>query len=366
LIIKLEAVHISAIPTTAMPGFSAEQLGAITLEAMSGFKAEQLHEITIIAIIGFSQEQINALSGDARFGFTLEQERSTDAQLLPDYYPVEQEDVIVDEVPVDEVPVDEVPVDEAPVDEAPVDEVPVDEAPVDEVPVDEVPVDEVPVDEVPVDEASAEMPALGEATAVDAEGNSVETNSEFAGGVETDGEFTDEVSLADEVEVSGDISVDENDVGQVVEIVVFASFVNVDGVVDYFMLNQEGGVELWGSDTGGEMPNVADLVPFQSGVELGNTQFVMMYTGKFVYAGPLAIQFGYRTAEGTVVTNADPIDISITEEETAPVDEAPVDEVPVDEAPVDEAPVDEVPVDEAPVDEAPVDEAPVDEAPVAI
>ena len=183
-----------------------------------------------------------------------------------------------------------------------------------------------------IDENTETLPDLEGAVAVNAEGEAVETNASFEGGiVDETGAAQDVVSLDDEVEVVGVINVDENDpaleavkdeaTGQVgsVHIVVYAAYWGLDADENtaplYFMLDTEGNVLPWVSSDGAGQPDVADLVAFKEDVEFNSTQKVPMYKGHFMLPGILHIQFGYRLQDGTVLTNAQPLDITITEAE---------------------------------------------------
>jgi hypothetical protein len=162
------------------------------------------------------------------------------------------------------------------------------------------------------DSLGKELPGLGEGTATNTEGNLISTDAEFAGGVLVNGESKAEVSLADVVNVRGEINVDSNHIGLIAEVVVFASH-----GTDWYMLDASGNPVLWASDSD-EMPSVEGLVAFKTGITLGQLQSVEgMYNGHFIYTGLLKIFYGYRITDGeevgTIVTNKMPMTVSITE-----------------------------------------------------
>lgn len=112
-------------------------------------------------------------------------------------------------------------------------------------------------------------------------------------------------NLADTVTVAGSLKVDSAHVGQVADIFVYAeATLPPDPTVLYFMLDVDGGVLSWDR-------NPAHLAAFLPQVTLGTAQYVPMYRGQFIYPGTLKVYFGYRLADGTVVTSEQPIDIMI-------------------------------------------------------
>jgi len=124
------------------------------------------------------------------------------------------------------------------------------------------------------------------------------------GGYQTDIEQT----LNDSVDITGQIKVDPNHVGQVADIFVIAetTLPFTDDVL-YFMLD-EGlrAILLWDE-------NPANLAAFMPNVVLQSIQTVPMYQGYFIYSGTLKVQFGYRLQDGTVVMNERGIAINIRE-----------------------------------------------------
>jgi hypothetical protein len=148
------------------------------------------------------------------------------------------------------------------------------------------------------------------------------------------------VSLNDKVLVSGVIKLQPGDEGKKADIVaagVHTSAIyhenpdsSIPGGAAWYMLadcktEQDcpavgWEVKLWLHDDAG-YPVISELEPFEPDVILPETgrKTVHMYTGNFVYTGPLEIYFGYVITEpgdvdfGKVVFNMEPIYVEITE-----------------------------------------------------
>ncbi|MDY6994711.1 MAG: hypothetical protein SVR94_19165, partial [Pseudomonadota bacterium] len=133
---------------------------------------------------------------------------------------------------------------------------------------------------------------------------------QFLGGISANGgpyQQQAEVSLADTVEVRGQIEVQPAHVGEVVDIFVYAAatFPEVDGLF-YYMLGEPLAILAWNQD-----PD--QLVAFISDVILDETQDVLMYSGHFLLPGTLEVYFGYLRADGSVVSSTQSIDVVINE-----------------------------------------------------
>lgn len=66
-----------------------------------------------------------------------------------------------------------------------------------------------------------------------------------------------------------------------------------------------------------------DLYPLCGGVKFTPSLKFSPYKGRFILPGILRISLGYQLNDGTVVTNAEEIDVTITEDETAGEEAAP-------------------------------------------
>lgn len=157
---------------------------------------------------------------------------------------------------------------------------------------------------------SDELPQLGDTIATDATGKVMWNQAVFSGGIAINGgkEYQTQMtqSLYDEVDILGEMIVDPNHVGQEADIFVYAetTLPPLEGVF-YFMLD-EGLKAILPWDQ-----NPVNLVAFIPGVRLNALETVTMYQGTFYYSGTLKVHFGYRLADGTVVTSGEPIDIAI-------------------------------------------------------
>ncbi len=150
-------------------------------------------------------------------------------------------------------------------------------------------------------------PSLGPARATDTNGKSVITSTKHEAGISVNNQppvIQVIQNLSDTVNVAGDIIVDPVDVGQPVDIFVYAAatFPGLSAV-SYYMLGPGLTILPWNQQP-------ASLVAFSNGT-LGVVQTVQMYSGTFFYPGTLKVYFGYRLPNGIVVTSNTPIDISI-------------------------------------------------------
>ncbi|BAP55981.1 receptor protein kinase-like protein [Thioploca ingrica] len=153
----------------------------------------------------------------------------------------------------------------------------------------------------------SELPALG-VTATNSKGKAVETTAQAAGGAAVNsGSFepTVSVQLTDTVEVRGTLCVEASQVGLAAEIVVYAHYQPMDStqVSAHYMLDSEGQVQLWD----GEWEH---LVALKSTI-LESKQSVTLYQGVFPVTGEVALSFGYRLADGTMIANAKTIVVKI-------------------------------------------------------
>jgi hypothetical protein len=154
------------------------------------------------------------------------------------------------------------------------------------------------------------LPGLG-AVVIDAAGNAFEGVVDSGGGIAVDGGVFQQYvtqDLSASVEVRGSLCVVPEHDGQEAELVVYAAYKPLDALDSkplYYMLDEQGNVLSWDEDN-------SHLVAFGH-VKLGMVQEVSMYRGRFIAPGSLAIYFGYRLSDGTVVVNAQSINVAITE-----------------------------------------------------
>ncbi len=152
------------------------------------------------------------------------------------------------------------------------------------------------------------LPPLGQSEAIDTTGSHLPVTTVFKGGISVNKqpyEMKATQALTDEVDVMGEILVDSEHVGQSADIFVYAE-TTLAGFpeVMYFMLGDSLSILPWDQQP-------MSLVAFIGNVTLGNIQTVPMYSGYFLYSGTLKVHFGYRLLDGTVVSNVEPIDITI-------------------------------------------------------
>ncbi|MDY6993950.1 MAG: hypothetical protein SVR94_15285, partial [Pseudomonadota bacterium] len=163
-----------------------------------------------------------------------------------------------------------------------------------------------PEDEEPAPACDTELPQLG-ALATDAEGKSLAIQTQLAGGIAVnEGEFKRKttLNLADPVLVQGQLCVAAEHQGQNADIVVYAAYSAPEIERQFYMLNTQSEVMLWN-----EQP--AELVAFLRNKRLKASQTIELYEGQFVAPGALAVHFGYRLADGTIVVTDEVIDLTI-------------------------------------------------------
>jgi hypothetical protein len=165
-----------------------------------------------------------------------------------------------------------------------------------------------------------ELPSL-RATATNAQGENVGTAAIFSGGISVNQvpfETQATLTIADLVDILGQIQVDPLDLGQAAELVVYVSYKPLAARFSdppvYFMLNENGDILPWNKDTNNWDEDVKNLVPFQTVDALAAYLPVPMYQGPLPATGYLKIFFGYRLVTGgTVIQNLEPIEVTITE-----------------------------------------------------
>jgi hypothetical protein len=155
-----------------------------------------------------------------------------------------------------------------------------------------------------------ELPLLG-VTAINAVGQAIATQCQFAGGVAINGgsfEPTVPVRLTDKVEIRGTICVDPKDIGQLADLVVYFDYQPLATAVDkqqHYMLDAEGKVLPWDGDP-------AHLVVFQQ-LTLAALQEVLIYQGQLETTGKVKLSFGYRLMDGSLISNEQAIELTITD-----------------------------------------------------
>ncbi|GEM_PF-2291120 len=156
-----------------------------------------------------------------------------------------------------------------------------------------------------------QLTALGLPTTMDALGNPVTTTSEFFGGISVnDSTYQPQVveNLSDNVEIVGKIIVDPKHVGQPAEMVVYAVYQPSAVATEkyFYMVHDLYWVSLW-------QGNLAGLMALQR-VTLAPEQWLFLYRGRLKVPGVLDLFWGYRLADGTLVTNSQGLRVMINRE----------------------------------------------------
>ena len=141
-------------------------------------------------------------------------------------------------------------------------------------------------------------------------GNLTPPCTQLVGGLSTDGKpFQRQltVTLADKVEVLARIAPDLRHVNQTVDLVLSIAYRSLaTDLPQYFMIDNQGRVLPWDGD-------ISHLVALQEHVKLDLVQSLSLYHDKIPAMGLVAIQFGYRLVDGTVVLNEQPLEIKVVE-----------------------------------------------------
>ncbi len=166
---------------------------------------------------------------------------------------------------------------------------------------------------VAVTESLPTIPSLGAARAINSNGQLVDVNATFAGGISVNqGDFVTKVTqnLSSDVIVKGVITPDTNHINKQVDIIVIAGYrppASNDKEL-FYMLDEQMNILQWDM-------NIASLTALQQDTTLHNPHEIIMHSGKFVADGTLSVFFGYRLSDsGIIVFNAEsPIEIEIME-----------------------------------------------------
>jgi hypothetical protein len=153
-----------------------------------------------------------------------------------------------------------------------------------------------------------QLSPLGPANMIDALGNPVTSSTEVWGGISVNGSaYQAQVieNLSDEVEVWGKMKVDPNYVGQTAETVVYAIYKSSALVPEeyFYMVDNRYSIYPWDQ-------NPANLMALQT-VRLAAEQWQAIYRGRFPVPGVIDLFWGYRLADGTVVTNSQGLRVTI-------------------------------------------------------
>jgi hypothetical protein len=171
---------------------------------------------------------------------------------------------------------------------------------------------------MPLTTFSQDLPQLCATTANKSGGeNPIPIQARFSAGISANGGIhraLARVLLTDDVEVVSTLKPDPAHVGQQADIIVTAGFapVGIDEPSLHFMLGPNLNILEWDGTP-------ENAVAFQT-VTLKPEQTITLYTGHFILSSNLWVNIHYRLADGTVISSADPIEITILDaEEASPV-----------------------------------------------
>ncbi len=134
---------------------------------------------------------------------------------------------------------------------------------------------------------------LGDAVAINKQGEFIPTQATFAGNA----------SINDDglVDIHGSITVDANDVAKLADILVVIYSVTQSR---YYMLGSNGETTIWDMD-------ISSLIPFTQEITLDTVQTVQISSVFLDTNGMLNVYFGYRLEDGTIVYNSETIVVEI-------------------------------------------------------
>ncbi|AUI67584.1 NAD nucleotidase [Beggiatoa leptomitoformis] len=159
------------------------------------------------------------------------------------------------------------------------------------------------------------LPNLNTGVATDAQGQHVDKQTSFAGGISVKQTAFDKAvgqKLADKATVRGRIYVDPADVGKVADIVVYAAYKPILAAnsptvpANYFMLNAQNQIVTWDG-------KLSTLSAYQTNLTLSAQQDVLLYDANWLVSGYLELSFGYRLQDGTLVLSGTPITTTIND-----------------------------------------------------
>ncbi|MDM8558970.1 hypothetical protein [Candidatus Parabeggiatoa sp. HSG14] len=171
---------------------------------------------------------------------------------------------------------------------------------------------------VTFEDKTVKLPILDEVetVAVNTEGEVVNTDAEFVGGISVEGEAFEEKAQpksSDKIDVRSSIEVDSEHLGETAEVLVVAAYQpevqtrsSKEAPIYYYMLDDDGNVLPWDVD-------LASLIPFKTVKTLDKMVEIPIYQGVLGITGTINLYVGYRLANGTVIYSPDSLDINITE-----------------------------------------------------
>lgn len=152
------------------------------------------------------------------------------------------------------------------------------------------------------------FPAASSAVARDKNGNVLNKNAQFIAGISLDDTTYARkatVKLTDKISVHTKINYDNNDIGQPVKIIITALYEDsANSTPLFFMLNEYTQVKAWDQ-------KISSLIPFSKMTASNSDLEISIYEGNFLATGILQIFIHYQLADGTLISAADPIEVTI-------------------------------------------------------
>jgi len=144
-------------------------------------------------------------------------------------------------------------------------------------------------------------PSLGLGGAINKNGELLETNAVFHGGIEVNGTNSNQevvIAINDTVLIKGEIKVDSNHVGKSADLFILIGYKPLNETEMIVTLDHKKVVQLWDG-------KIKNLVSFQQIDNLSDTPITLeIYEGPLVQAAELRIYFGYRLSNSVTVFNA--------------------------------------------------------------
>ncbi|MCK5876689.1 MAG: hypothetical protein KAG43_03550 [Candidatus Marithrix sp.] len=141
--------------------------------------------------------------------------------------------------------------------------------------------------------------------------NVAETSAKMTGGISVNCGPYEQVKLTqcvpDNVRIRGKITVASSDVGKQADIIalgIHRPYKESDQETFYTVLNEGQAVEEWDG-------NLENLHAFQKNVKLQAEHNISIYQGKIPLPGFVRVLFGYRLEDGSIIYNADNIDMFV-------------------------------------------------------
>ena len=159
---------------------------------------------------------------------------------------------------------------------------------------------------------SGVVPDLGPSYGMDANGNSISSNTSFSGGVSVAGgsySSSATVSEGDQVNIQLNMSIDSADQGKAADMIALVGYKPEGGVLSWYIKpasDSENWVQWYG--------DLAELTPYKTVTGLNASETVDVFSGALTGLGGGTVQAyaAYRLPDGTLVWNQQPVIINVT------------------------------------------------------